>query len=282
MYLVKDSHCPIEPPRGIARRMTKADLAPPRRTRLGVFAIVAVLHVVLVAVLVRAFTPQFAASVVEGVTRAFTVPVDTPPPAEPSPGPSPDNTRSRSEGAAGSPGRKASPRETAAPQAKIAIKPTQAPPVAGRGQENASGAREEGQGTGASGEGRGTGSGAGGSGEGGGGAISPPVKIAGDINSARDFPRESRDIRIGTEVIVALTVGTDGRVKACRVVRRSPDAQAGEITCRLATRRFRFRPAQDASGRPVEAVYGWRQRWFYRESVVTRPDFLRLEGPKNQ
>lgn len=242
--------------------MNRADFNPPRGTRLGIFVGVAILHIALVAVLVRAFSPQFAASVVREVTQAFMVPVETPPPA-----PSP-TVATQPEGAAAPPGRKARPRETSAPKSRIALRPTQAPAVAGKGQENASGAREEGEGTGASGQGSGTGAGAGGSGPGG-GAASPPVKIAGDINSARDYPRESRDLRVGTEVIIALTVGADGRVKACRVVRPSPDPHAGEITCRLATARFRFRPAQDSLGRPVEAVYGWRQRWFYRGSGVT-------------
>lgn len=245
--------------------MTRADLTPPRATRLGVLAAVAALHIVVVAVLVRAFSPQFAASVVQGVTQAVTVSVETPAPA---PSPSPEKAAPEPQGAAAPPGRKARPRETSAPEARVAVRPTQAPPVAGTGRDNASGARDEGQGSGASGRGDGTGSGAGGSGQGG-GVAAPPVKIAGDINSARDYPRESRDLRIGTEVIVALTVGTDGRVKACRVVKPSPDPQAGAITCRLASARFRFRPAQDASGRPVEAVYGWRQRWFYRDSGVT-------------
>lgn len=242
-------------------------LTPARRMRLGVIAFVAALHIVLVAVLVRAFTPQFAASVVEGVTQAFTISADPPP--EPAP------TRERralppeEQGAAAPPGRKATPRDASAPPPKLAIKSAQVPPVAGKGREDASGAREKGEGTGASGAGSGTGSGASGAGAGGGGAVSPPVKIRGEINSARDYPRGSRDLRIGTEVIVALTVTTDGRVRACRVVKPSPDPSAGEITCRLATERFRFRPAQDASGRPVEGVYGWRQRWFYLDSVVS-------------
>jgi hypothetical protein len=61
--------------------------------------------------------------------------------------------------------------------------------------------------------GNGTGSGNGGQGQGGGGAVTKAVKIAGDINSARDYPRETRDQHIGDSVTVALTVGTDGRVK---------------------------------------------------------------------
>lgn len=242
----------------------RAVFSPVRRMRLGVAVFVALLHVVLIAVLVRAFTPEFAASVVRGVTQAFSVPVETPSPAVPEPSRTPEAAVPKEEGEAAPPGRKATPRDVSVPAAKIAVKPTQAPPVAGKGLENASGASDRGDGTGASGQGSGTGAGAGGSGQGGGGGASTPVKIEGDINSARDYPRASRDLRIGTEVVVALTVGTDGRVKACRVVRPSPDPQAGEITCRLATSRFRFRPAQDASGRPTEGIYGWRQRWFYR------------------
>jgi protein TonB len=119
--------------------------------------------------------------------------------------------------------------------------------------------------TGAAGAGTGTGSGAGGNGQGGGGG-SAAVKIAGDINSARDYPIASRDLRIGDHVVIALTVGTDGRPSACRVVRASRDPEADAITCRLAMARFRFRPATDAAGQPVIATYGWQQRWFYRDA----------------
>ena len=90
------------------------------------------------------------------------------------------------------------------------------------------------------------------------------VKIAGDINSARDYPQATRDLRIGDRVIVALTVGKDGRPSACRIVRASRDPQADAITCQLALARFRFRPATDAAGQPVASEYGWQQRWFYR------------------
>ena len=63
-------------------------------------------------------------------------------------------------------------------------------------------------------------------------------------------------------LIVALTVGSDGRVSACRVQQPSGDPDADAITCRLAIERFRFRPARNAAGAAVEAVYGWQQRFF--------------------
>ena len=158
-------------------------------------------------------------------------------------------------------GKKAVPKEVSAPKPKIAIAKQAAPPVSSTGSAVTSGARDTGQGTGAGGEGSGTGSGTGGKGQGSGGGT-PLQKIAGEINSARDYPRETRDLRDGSQVIIALTVGADGRVKGCRIVTPSRDPEADRITCRLATERFRFRPATDAAGNAVSSIYGWRQEWW--------------------
>lgn len=236
------------------------DLSAPRRLRLGVAAGVVLLHVVVVLALVRAFAPDFTATVAQRVTSAFTVTVTAAPPS-PSPTPPPPAAVPEDAGAAAEAGKRATPREAAAPKPKMVVARLRpAPPIAGKGAQDASGAREAGQGTGAGGQGSGTGSGSGGSGQGGGAAKA--VKIAGEINSARDYPAESRDLRLGDHVDLALTVGADGRVRACRVIRASRDSAADSITCDLATRRFRFRPATDAAGRAVESVYGWRQSWF--------------------
>lgn len=233
------------------------DLSAPPRTKRLVAALVIGLHVVVVMGLIQAFAPGFTAKVTDSVLSTFTVTVTTPPPPEPPPAKVPDKS-----GAAAEIGKKAVPKPVAAPKPKVAIAKRSAPPVAGRGSENAAGAANAGQGTGAGGQGSGTGAGGSGNGQGG-GAVTKAVKIAGDINSARDYPRESRDARIGGSVTIALTVGTDGRVKRCRVHRASRDAQSDEITCRLAMQRFRFRPATNANGEPVESTYGWQQRWFY-------------------
>ena len=237
--------------------MSRADLSAPKRTRYLVMALVALIHVVLVLGLIRAFAPDFAATVTDSVLATFSI--ANPPPLPPPPSPQ----QLQKAGAVAEAGKKAVPREEKQPRPKIAIAmPRPAPPVAAKGPDNSAGARDAGTGTGAGGPGNGTGAGFGGNGQGGGAAMKA-VKIAGDINSARDYPRDSSDLRIGDSVIVALTVSTDGRVKACRVQRASRDAQANQITCRLAMARFRFRPAMDANGNPVESTYGWQQRWFY-------------------
>ena len=236
-----------------------ADLTAPRETRWLVFALVAMIHVSVILGLVRAFAPDFTAKVAEQVLSTFTVTVTTPP----TPKPPPPAKLPEKAGKAAEIGKKAVPREVAAPKSRIALATQAAPAVAAKGSANSAGAGDAGQGAGAGGQGSGTGSGNGGAGLGGGGIATRAVKIAGDINSARDYPRDSRDLRIGESVTVALTVGADGRVRNCRIHRASKDPEADRITCRLAVERFRFKPAMDAGGNPVESIFGWQQRWFF-------------------
>lgn len=235
-----------------------ANLSAARGTRVGVVVLVALLHVAVLLGLIRAFAPDFTAQVTRTVLSTFSVTVVTPPPA-PEPSQKPERA-----GAAAEAGKKAVAREVKADKPKVELAKAPAPKASSTGTANTSGAAAAGTGTGAGGQGSGTGAGGSGDGQGAGGA-SKPVKIAGDIKSARDYPRDGREARNGDYVIVALTVGTDGRVKACRVHRPSRDPAADRITCELATRRFRFKPATDRNGQPVEAIFGWQQRWFEKE-----------------
>ena len=234
------------------------DLSAPRRTKLGVALLVIGLHVLLAIALVRAFTPDFAAKVVDTVMATFSVTVTTPPMPDPvAPPKAPEPA-----GKSGNKGKQAVPRAAVALPTKLPITKAPAPKASSTGSADTSGAGTKGSGTGASGPGGGTGSGNGGNGQGG-GAVTKAVKTAGEINSARDYPIATRDLRINDFVIVAITVGADGRPSGCRVSRPSKDAQANSITCQLALKRFRFKPATDASGKPVASVYGWKQSWFY-------------------
>lgn len=243
-----------------------------RGPRWKVVLAVGLIHVLAIAGLIRAFTPDLVTRAMQTVTDAFTVTVTAPPPA-PTPLPTPSPRATEAAGKAAAAGRKADPQPVSAPKVRVVVTKKPAAPVSGKGAQNAAGASDAGEGTGRQGSGIGTGAGGQGDGQGG-GAVSPPVKIAGDINSARDYPRDTRDLRIGDRVIVALTVGVDGRVRACRVVRPSRDAAADRITCQLAMERFRFRPATDAAGNAVEAVFGWQQKWFYNSSAATRHPIL--------
>jgi protein TonB len=229
-----------------------------RRPRPLALVAIVLLHLVALYGLGKASAPGMTASVEDAVLSTFTVTVELPKPPPPPPEAEPDS------GKAGEEGRKAVPREVVAPKPRVVVKPAPpAPRASSTGAANSSGASEYGSGTGAGGTGTGTGSGTGGSGQGG-GVATRPVWVGGAINNARDYPTPpgGRQARLGTEVIVKVTVGTDGRASNCSVYRPSPDAEADAITCRLVVERLRFKPATDSAGNPVPAPFYWRQRWF--------------------
>jgi len=224
-----------------------------QQPRWGTLALVALLHLAALIGLVRVFAPDFTASVVERATLLATVTIAAPPHPEVAAGADPHM------GAAGAEAPQAVAREVAAPEAPL-LRPSPAPRVASPGDESFSGAND--RGTGAGGEGAGPGSG--GAGTASGGGARPLELVSGRIDDARDYPIPpgGRRIRRGHDVVIELTVGTDGRVSACRVTDPSPDPEADAITCRLATERFVFRPRLNAAGEPVAGTYRWRQRWF--------------------
>jgi protein TonB len=76
-------------------------------------------------------------------------------------------------------------------------------------------------------------------------------QIAGEILPS-DYPKGLGKAGIGGHVGIDFTVGVTGRVTRCRVTRSSGVPQLDDLTCRLIVERFRFRPATDAAGRPVE------------------------------
>lgn len=218
---------------------------------------IGVLHLAVLYGLMRALAPDFTATVERQVVAAFQLEALVPP-APPS---LPDRAE---EGAAGDPGREATPRPVTAPAPRQVLREDTPPPrTASTGTASRAGAAEAGDGTGAVGSGDGTGSGAGGSGRGS-GLAAKPVHISGEINNARDYPVPpgGRAARRGTEVIVQVTVGVDGRARDCRIYRPSPDPEADRLTCQLVEARLSFRPARDLAGNPIAAPFFWRQRWF--------------------
>ncbi|MDT0507070.1 TonB family protein [Novosphingobium sp. MMS21-SN21R] len=226
------------------------------RDRLAATGFAVVLHLAVLWVVIHGFGGVPALSVLaeeSRTTQTFDVPLDPPKPA-PSPT-TPDRA-----GASGEEGRKATAKATIA-KARVPSRKVPAPPVASTGNDTRSGASAQGTGTGGGGEGMGTGSGASGNGSGG-GLARKAEKISGDIRATKDYPAKGRDERIGKRVVILLTVGTDGRPTDCKVWRSSGVPEADAITCKLASDRFRFRPAINADGAPIEATYGWEQRWF--------------------
>ncbi|MFO6430822.1 TonB family protein [Erythrobacter sp. W302b] len=231
----------------------------PRRLSWPLIAGIVVLHVAALYGLARALAPDFTASVEREVLSTFAVTITAPPDPPP-----PDNQPEPDEGAQGDSGREAVAQPVTSPPPRVRVKQDRPlPRAASTGTANQSGAAAAGDGTGAAGSGTGTGSGNSGSGRGG-VAVTKPVHISGRIDNARDYPVPpgGRAARRGTQVIVRVTVGTDGRARGCSVYRPSPDPEADRITCQLVEARLGFRPATDASGNPVAAPFYWRQQWF--------------------
>jgi len=135
--------------------------------------------------------------------------------------------------------------------------PTPAQPSIDAGSAAASGAgAATGSGAGQGGQGAGTGAGGNGSGSGS-GVVTPPVHVAGDIGD-RDFRRAGG---AAGQVVVSIRVRRDGRVDTCRVSRSSGSSAIDASTCALIEQRFRFRPARNAAGQPVDAEIFWQANW---------------------
>lgn len=223
--------------------------------KLGTMVVVALIHVAAVFALLRAFDIDVIPESVKSIA-SFTVPLNV------EPEPEPEKVEPvEPEGASGAEAKRAKPREVSAPPARIPKKESPpVPPVSSTGNENRSGAAEQGSGTGGGGPGVGTGSG--GQGSGSGVAFARRAeKIAGEI-SARDYPRSSAQDRNGAYVIVHFTVTPDGSPRDCRVARSSGNAEVDRITCQLVVDRFRYRPAIDREGNPTSEKVGWKQWWW--------------------
>ena len=226
-----------------------------RNRALGIAGALAV-HVVVIAALLL-FSPPF--SPMHAPSEPGLVAIDLKEPPAPAP-PPPDDVE---QGAAAPPSRGVteapSPPPPPAPLAhpvatEVAVDP-------GSGQASGLGAAA---GSGAGQGGEGSGSGAGGSGSGrGAGRVVPPQRIEGALTNA-DYRRARPPEGAAGTVRVSFRVRTDGGADRCAVIGSSGYAVFDEATCRLIERRFRFRPARDESGRPVDwtirTEYTWAPR----------------------
>lgn len=225
-----------------------------RKPKPATLVLIVLAHVLAIYWLARAFAPDFTQSVEREVLSTFSVTVTTPEDVPP------ENEQVPDEGAQGEQGKQAVPRPESAPEPRIPLKKDKpAPKTPADGEENTSGAKDQGDGTGAAGTGDGTGSGRGGTGQGGAVATKPSVK-SGNLDQARDFPvpEGGRQTRFGKSVTVLFTVTTDGMAKNCSVARSTVDAQTTGMVCDLVIRKIRFNPATTRDGTPVEARYGYR------------------------
>lgn len=240
-----------------------------KRERIGSAAAVAALHALLAYF--------FLAGV--GVVRLIDPPAaiqlfdakELPPPA-PKPPPPPPRPRKakprREEGSAAPANLPATPSEIVAPKPVIPLPPPPPilpAPIAGTGAAPSAGAAPvPGPGTGAGGVGNGLGSGLSGNGTGGGGGggdIATHVRLLRGGIDGRDYPPRAYEAHETGTTYMRFTVTRDGRVRDCVVTRSSGHRDLDAVTCALILRRFVYRPARDAEGRPVEEEVHGQQDW---------------------
>jgi len=237
------------------------------RSRAGAGVAVAALHALLAYALVTGLGVEVVHAVSERL-KTFDVVIPPPPPPEP---PIPPQARSRDpEGAAAPPSLKARPTPVVAPPPRIRVKARPPLPSAPKalplptGRDRTAGSSDvPGTGTGAGGQGTGAGSGGSGSGTGGGGQAARARRLTGAFTEA-DYRRVSKGRQLRGTVHVRYTVATDGRAGQCAVTRSSGSSELDSETCRIIEQRFRYRPATDASGKPVadrvSTSFSWEPR----------------------
>ena len=202
-----------------------------------------------------------AQRIVEQLTVVALLPESAPP--KPDPVRAPKQAEKRKEGAASPPNIRSKATELVAPPVPVLLPPPVqmvVAPVAGLGADRSAGAAPVvGPGTGSGGQGNGLGSGDGGDGDGGGGGTE--AELVSNKLRYRDLPRALWDAQAAGTVSYRATIGTNGRLSDCRIVRTSGNAALDAATCALALRHVRFRPARDEKGRKVTDSALFEQEW---------------------
>jgi protein TonB len=88
-----------------------------------------------------------------------------------------------------------------------------------------------------------------------------PVNSPSNWATSIDYPSASLRLDEQGTATFRVSVGSDGRVKACEIVRSSGHKRLDEATCNLVTRRARFDPATDKNGDKVVGTYSNSVRW---------------------
>ena len=237
------------------------------RDRGSAVAAVAAIHAALLFVFLH-ISGRMDLTDPQSVMRVFDVKeIPPPPPPQPDvPEPAEKQQKPKEKEAAAAPeNSKSEATPVVAPKPRIQLPvpvpmtPTETPNE-GAAPTQGSGERP-GVGTGSGGVGTGTGSGGSGSGTGGGGeGIATRAQLITPSLRSRDYPSELRQrLSQGAAPFVMFTVQPNGRVTGCRIYQSSGDPAVDEMTCRLVTARFVYRPAYNRRGEPVASQMAYRQ-----------------------
>jgi protein TonB len=84
--------------------------------------------------------------------------------------------------------------------------------------------------------------------------------------SSDDYPASAQAAGAEGTAQAQLTIGADGRVTACNLIRSTGNGSLDAATCNILRRRAKFTPARDSNGNPTSDTY------------TTPPIVWRLEG----
>ena len=84
--------------------------------------------------------------------------------------------------------------------------------------------------------------------------------------SADDYPASAQAAGAEGTAQAELTVGADGRVQSCNLIRSTGNSALDQATCNILRRRAKFTPARDSNGNPTT------------DTVTTPPIRWQLEG----
>ena len=88
-----------------------------------------------------------------------------------------------------------------------------------------------------------------------------PRNNPGSWATSDDYPTKAmREDRAGSTRFT-VTVDAEGKVSSCQVTGSSGHSDLDDATCKLVTRRARFKPATDGEGNPTSGSYSTVVRW---------------------
>ena len=99
----------------------------------------------------------------------------------------------------------------------------------------------------------------------------PPALRAGTI-TAEDYPPLALRAEIQGVTRTLITIGADGRVSNCRILKSSGFVLLDTHSCALVTARFVFDPALDAKGQAIEVQAVQPVAWVMPESAPPTED----------
>ncbi len=89
----------------------------------------------------------------------------------------------------------------------------------------------------------------------------PPRSNPGAFMTDRDYPEAARKADVQGPTFVGMTIGINGRLSDCRILRSSGVPSLDQATCLILSERGRFQPGLDADGQPIESYQALNFDW---------------------